>query len=537
MSNNSENLGFNLKLSKEQRNIDRSKNSRNPRRGSSRGTRRKAPPASTFQAQDHPKIRAFDDNAPCRRNKQNDFQKILRKVRTSPEVLVMGESHANRLERTFKGHKILARLLKIQDNRILNIGVGGLLLHEQLYLLKEHQAFFEQHQEVKHILILIGANNGFRVQNDQDIDDISFAMMKIQKRMRGFYPRAKIYLFHSIPPHARQHDVFQQINSKIKPIDANVFIVPCPFLFQKPTKMYYTDDVHLNQRGYQKLVEQFKKVYLSSIENSTPTLSRDDKAQHTEMLLWEERMIETLLAKKRVPSNEYMFCRLNGEGFTELAKPLVKPNVPFDERITKSMVSTARDLMNKFNPIFAFTASDDIILVWDLPQSSYFHDGKVWKIISALASYASVQFSTNLLTHRFESQETWDWVKRGGCFDCRLLSSANKNEIVEYILWKVCAFRKHSVQTIALSQFGVNFCKGKSLDQLLESMNTEGAHWESYPAELKNGVVIKKREVDRKMRNMGTPLVIKSDIELSERSKNLIFAPFLNMKKRTENSI
>jgi len=362
-------------------------------------------------------------------------------------------------------------------------------------------------------------------------------MMEVQKRMRGFYPRAKIYLFLSKPPQVRLHDIFQQIHSKTEPIDEDAFIVPCPFLFQKPNKLYYCDDVHLNQRGYQKLIEQFRKVYLSSIENSEKSLSRDDNARHTEMLLWEEKTVESILAKKRMPSNEYMFCRLNGEGFKQLAKPLVKPNVPFDERITKSMVSTAQELVKKFDPIFAFTASDDIILVWDLPQNSYFHDGKVWKIISSLASYASVQFSNNLMTHRFESQETWDWVKRGGCFDCRLLSSANQSEILEYILWTLTKFRKHSVQTIAISQFGVNFCKGKSIEQLVDIMNRQGASWECYPGELKNGVVIKKQKDDLIKRNIGTPLLTLADVELSEQSMNFIFVPFLNMKKRTENQI
>ena len=79
---------------------------------------------------------------------------------------------------------------------------------------------------------------------------------------------------------------------------------------------------------------------------------------------------------------------------------------PFDTRINAAMVATATDLLERFGAVTAYTESDEISLIWPpgaakgvqlLPFS-----GRVQKVVSVTAGYASARFNKHMLAQTFD---------------------------------------------------------------------------------------------------------------------------------------
>src|ERR1700737_223863 len=72
------------------------------------------------------------------------------------------------------------------------------------------------------------------------------------------------------------------------------------------------------------------------------------------------------------------------------------------------MHATTRALIEEFHPLVGYTQSDEITLAWHLPsdsRSQYPFDGKLQKLCSVLAGFASATFARAALTLLPEKQE------------------------------------------------------------------------------------------------------------------------------------
>jgi len=167
-------------------------------------------------------------------------------------VLVCGESHARRMD-----NKVISRLFG--GSRVANIGIGGLRGEEMLTLMRENRQWMEKFTKVKEIVLSIGANNGFRARSAQENADIGRALLRIQEVLRGVFPNARIYVFRVIPSLAREErPKFEDINRHVRAFDANCRVVEIDGILSGIRKMFYADDVHLNNRGYQALYASLK---------------------------------------------------------------------------------------------------------------------------------------------------------------------------------------------------------------------------------------------------------------------------------------
>jgi tRNA(His) guanylyltransferase len=99
----------------------------------------------------------------------------------------------------------------------------------------------------------------------------------------------------------------------------------------------------------------------------------------------------------KISDNHYLCVRLDGHGFSKFTKKLCKP---YDKNFSKAMVLSAYDVMCEFNARSAYTQSDEITLIFDIPDLSknqnYIFNARIQKILSLTASFVSVRFNKYL---------------------------------------------------------------------------------------------------------------------------------------------
>lgn len=99
-----------------------------------------------------------------------------------------------------------------------------------------------------------------------------------------------------------------------------------------------------------------------------------------------------IYSKIRTPCGCKIIARLDGRGFHRLTRELDFER-PYDPFFASCMVETSINLMKEFSPIFIYTFSDEInILFENLP-----FNGRIEKLNSILASFTGTSFILCLL--------------------------------------------------------------------------------------------------------------------------------------------
>ena len=98
-----------------------------------------------------------------------------------------------------------------------------------------------------------------------------------------------------------------------------------------------------------------------------------------------------------ISRDKYFVIRLDGHNFSKFTKIF---NYPYDKLFRNAMVITCMQLMDEFNPVFAYTQSDEITLgfIPCVENEERAYAGKIEKLISLTASFASMKLYKNLIT-------------------------------------------------------------------------------------------------------------------------------------------
>src|SRR5262249_26688662 len=127
-----------------------------------------------------------------------------------------------------------------------------------------------------------------------------------------------------------------------------------------------------------------------------------------------------------------VYARIDGRCFSAFTRGLDRP---FDLRITRAMVETAKFLVEKTHARIGYTQSDEISLVWqqDRYDSEVFFNGKVQKLVSGLASLATAKFNHLSLATDGLRERTAEMMP---VFDCRVFQLPNRTKAVNAFLWR-----------------------------------------------------------------------------------------------------
>ena len=200
---------------------------------------------------------------------------------------------------------------------------------------------------------------------------------------------------------------------------------------------------------------------------------------------------------RRLPT----IIRLDGKAFHTYTRGL---NKPFDEGLIQDMVETTKFLCENIMGVkCGYTQSDEISLIltdYDNLQTQAWFDGNLQKMCSIAASLATAKFNqlriTRMLTDTGASYACSNRVQRQNLafFDARVFQIPEKEEVVNYMIWRQRDAEKNSVAMLAQSLYSPSELHKKNGSDMQEMCFQKGQNWNDLHYSKKRGSFIIKNE-------------------------------------------
>lgn len=211
----------------------------------------------------------------------------------------------------------------------------------------------------------------------------------------------------------------------------------------------------------------------------------------------EDRMkaYEGVEASRRLMPLVPGLARVDGRSFSTYTRGLEKP---FDPRLSRLMIETARHLLRESGARLAYTQSDEITLVFyaDDPKEQLWFDGRVQKLCSQLAAQATAAFN-HLLPEALPEKFAARTLANMPTFDARVWSVPTMAEAANVLVWREQDATRNSVEAAARSKFSHNALHEKSQREMVQMMREQGLIWEELPVFFKRGTYLQRRVVKR----------------------------------------
>lgn len=186
-----------------------------------------------------------------------------------------------------------------------------------------------------------------------------------------------------------------------------------------------------------------------------------------------------------------MVARLDGHGFSNFTRVLEKP---FDLRLTGLMRDTTKMLVEKTNANLGYTQSDEISLVWYLPEDhpgQYFFGGRFQKLVGILSSMATGYFIRELDKRIPEKAGQTPEI------DARVWQLPTLKDAGKMLLWRERDAMKNSITMYASKHFShkqLHKVDGWTKRKWLQE---KGDPWEAQPDSFRKGSYFKRVTVLR----------------------------------------
>lgn len=228
-----------------------------------------------------------------------------------------------------------------------------------------------------------------------------------------------------------------------------------------------------------------------------------------------------------IEPTKHIIIRIDGHHFSKYTKGL---NKPYDNILSRAMIETTKDLLERFDAYTGYTQSDEITLF--LPslkdvtvdnrkkkthkihkriREDWTHSfgGRTQKIASLAASFTTMSFNkhfTKLVREVDDDMmdDTYLWKvseKVGNAyFDARVFGVDSDDEVVNSFLWRYRDCIKNSK-----SMFAQSVCSHKQLlnltgeQQITKALEVSGKDWNDVKECYKYGVFVKKELYEKKI--------------------------------------
>ncbi len=198
------------------------------------------------------------------------------------------------------------------------------------------------------------------------------------------------------------------------------------------------------------------------------------------------KVYEGVEAQRRLMPGLPAMIRLDGRSFHTFTKGLIRP---FDPGLMGLMQNVTELLVKESNARIGYTQSDEISLVLysDSFESQLYFDGRIQKITSSLAAFASVHF--NLLMPKYLPNKK---VGRAPTFDCRVWNVPDLEEAANCIMWREWDATKNSVSMAAQAVCSHKELHGLNGLEQKQMLLQRGIDWDKYPPQCKRGTFIRR---------------------------------------------
>jgi tRNA(His) 5'-end guanylyltransferase len=152
----------------------------------------------------------------------------------------------------------------------------------------------------------------------------------------------------------------------------------------------------------------------------------------------------------KVPKNSKIIMRLDGRSFHQLARDL-NLTKPYDENFYKVIAKVCEDLFKEFSPLFVYTFSDEISLLFDkIP-----FDGRLEKMNSVIASFTSSSFVIHYDTE----------FKKPPAFDSRIIPISDE-DVLKYFKWRQDESWRNCVNSHGISYLKTKYPNNEANDKI-----------------------------------------------------------------------
>ena len=195
--------------------------------------------------------------------------------------------------------------------------------------------------------------------------------------------------------------------------------------------------------------------------------------------------------------------RLDGKAFHTYTKGCDKP---FDEGLIEDMAETTRFLCQNIMGVkCGYTQSDEISLLltdFDKLETQAWFDYNLQKMASIAASMATARFNELRRERVWKQPFAWDEVARMepyliekqtlAFFDARVFQISEKEEVVNYFIWRQRDAEKNSVAMLAQSLYSHKELYKKNGSDMQEMAWQKGHNWNDLHFSKKRGSFIVK---------------------------------------------
>jgi tRNA(His) guanylyltransferase len=218
-----------------------------------------------------------------------------------------------------------------------------------------------------------------------------------------------------------------------------------------------------------------------------------------------------------LPKYSPSFARLDGRSFSTFTRK-IQCLRPYDSKLHAAMKGLTEHLMHEASADVGYTQSDEITLFWyrtDVNTQIYFN-GKTFKMISGLASSASVFFNKTIDTYMLAGEMLKIPYKEGGpwspteyhevaqpprpsslspTFDCRVWTVPSLSEAGNVFLWRHQDAVRNSVQASGQSMFSHAQLENKAVIDIKQMLLESGVVWADFPEWARRGSFVVRRKL------------------------------------------
>lgn len=207
-----------------------------------------------------------------------------------------------------------------------------------------------------------------------------------------------------------------------------------------------------------------------------------------------------------------LYFRIDGRHFSKLTKNLGYPfkDLPAEKRsyvFTQLMQMTAHDIMKEFKCDIIETHSDEINGGFKNIKTAPF-DGKYFKLVSNIASYAGMLFeknisllydgNANIIFSAKEIEDTANLLDAYPSFDCRIVQLPDLMELVNCFIWRQNDCIRGTINQYAQRWFSHKELLGKSQEDRIKMLSDSGHVLDNIDSNILYGNwLIKKTSVEK----------------------------------------
>lgn len=205
------------------------------------------------------------------------------------------------------------------------------------------------------------------------------------------------------------------------------------------------------------------------------------KSEQLDKLGTAMKEFERVEASRRCPPGKPLIVRLDGRAFHTFTRGLHRP---FDPKLTELMKDTTAVLVKELQARIGYTQSDEITLVWYVPENSeseYIFGGRYQKLVSISAAMATAVFNKLLPNYLpTKSHLTPLFDSRAWCVD-------NLQDACLCLLWRKFDAVKNSISMVAQAHLSHKTLHKKGSAEKLQMLRDLGDPWENYAESYRQG--------------------------------------------------